>query len=221
METISTIFVSVMIVTTLPFVASILASINPKLRVESALSYFLSNRKLEIDGFIATTIGYSLQVASIYLFLYWTFLYGIYPIIVCIAWTLGYWILSELLRRGKLDGFLGTGQIQGNKASQQTTAITTIHGFVGRRFGSPISRSGRMAVLTLALASTIGLGGTMITEIDYSASFFLQSIGASDTSEMLLVVIHVSILLFTVMYVLWGGFRAVCSQTSFRFRLRI
>src|SRR3954453_2958096 len=96
------ILIFVLISTTLPFVISIVSSLNPKLKVESGLSYFLSNRKLEVDGFIATTIGYSLQVASIYLFFYWTFLYGVYPLIVCVAWTSGYWILSELLRRGKL-----------------------------------------------------------------------------------------------------------------------
>ncbi len=69
---------------------------------------------------------------------------------------------------------------------------------------------------TIAALIIIAIGGTAITELDYATSFlmpvFMSNLdpatqsGAIATASM---TIHFSILAFTVVYVLWGGYRAV------------
>jgi hypothetical protein len=74
----------------------------------------------------------------------------------------------------------------------------------------------RCAVLVLSLASVIGIGGTMMTEIDYSANFFLQAVGLEHTNNSVRMSTQVSILLFTTLYVLWGGFKATVFTDRFQ-----
>jgi hypothetical protein len=201
-------------------VVSILFSLNPNLSSDNARGYFLANRQLSVSGYIATTIGYSLQVSSIYLFFYWGILYGIYPIIMCITWAAGYALMGALVRRGKLDGFLGLKQ--GNQPlhealNDRETTTRTIHGYIGGRISQKMTseqspenkRLGmRCAVLVVSLASVIGIAGTMMTEIDYSSAFFLQAIGMEISDSGVRYFTQISILLFTALYVLWGGFKA-------------
>src|SRR3954470_194774 len=100
--------VAVLIAATLPFVGSILTAFGRASRAEDVDGYFLYDRKLDIDGFIKTTIGYSLQVASIALFFFWTFAYGPFgPAIVCIAWAAGYFVVATAVERGWFNSFLG------------------------------------------------------------------------------------------------------------------
>jgi hypothetical protein len=186
---------------TLPFVVSILSTFSPSTRVKDIEGYFLFDRELDIDGFLKSTIGYSLQVASITLFFYWTFQSGILgSAVVCLAWASGYWLMSAFVMRGKLNSFLGSG-----RRDVQTTE--TIHGFIGARTKTHSGRLRYWAVLAVSLASVIGLGGTMMAEIDYSTQFFMSAAQVTST-ELLRVVIEFSVVVFTVLYVLWGGYKS-------------
>jgi hypothetical protein len=220
MNDLNLVLVAVFVAASLPFVVSILFSLNPNILSDTASGYFLYNRELSASGFIASTIGYSLQVSSIYLFFYWGILYGIYPIIMCITWALGYALLARLVRAGKLDRFLGLKH--GPQPPQETfndreLTTRTIHGYIRDRISRQAQREHhlpkkhlglRCAVLVVSLASVIGIAGTMMTEIDYSAFFFLQAIGIDGSASGVRYVTQISILLFTTLYVLWGGFKA-------------
>jgi hypothetical protein len=220
MNDLSLVMFAVFLAASLPFVVSILFSLSPNLSSDSAKGYFLSNRQLSVSGYIATTIGYSLQVSSIYLFFYWGILYGIYPIIMCITWAAGYALMGELVRAGKLDGFLGLKQ--GDQPlhealNDRETTTRTIHGYIGGRISQQTTSGDRSAtkriavrcaVLMVSLASVIGIAGTMMTEIDYSSVFFLQAIGMEISDSAVRYFTQISILLFTALYVLWGGFKA-------------
>jgi len=73
----SALLIAILIAATLPLVASILSAFSSRTRVVDTEDYFLFDRSLDIDSFLKTTIGYSLQVASIALFFYWSFNFGL------------------------------------------------------------------------------------------------------------------------------------------------
>jgi hypothetical protein len=200
-----------------PFVISILLSLSANVSSETAADYFLYRRKLSVGDFIAMTIGYSLQVSSIFLFFYWGLQYGIWPIIMCLTWAGGYRVMAYLVKQGRLDDFLGLTTDEMPRKDRITPAATTIHGYVGNRISS-LSNNKRLearrlllkhfAVLVLSLASVIGIAGTMMTEIDYSTQFLLQAVGMETSDSVVRYLTQVSMLLFTTFYVLWGGFKA-------------
>jgi Na+/proline symporter len=230
MSDLSLVLFAVFVAASLPFLVSILFSLNPNLSSDSARGYFLANRELSVSGFIASTIGYSLQVSSIYLFFYWGILYGLYPVIMCITWALGYALLARLVRDGRLDGFLGLkrgDQLLHEPLDDRELKTRTIHGYVAERISQVVAAENqqpkkrpavratvkkrlavRGAVLAVSLASVVGIAGTMMTEIDYSAVFFLQAIAVEATDSVIRYFTQISILLFTALYVLWGGFKA-------------
>jgi hypothetical protein len=226
MRDLSLVMVGVFVAASLPFLISILASLSPSLSSHTAEEYFLSNRQLSISGFIASTIGYSLQVSSIFLFFYWGIEYGLYPLIMCVTWAVGYAILGLLVKSKKLDNFLGLTDNQLAFADAKHPTTATIHGYVGGRMMSRSVRgeahasfgnlSIRSAVLVISLASVIGIAGTMMTEIDYSAAFVLQGIGLEHSDSLVRYSTQISILLFTTLYVLWGGFKAAVFTDRFQ-----
>jgi Na+/proline symporter len=206
----SLILTSVLVAATLPFVASIFSAFSPSTRVRDINGYFLYDRKLNIDGFLKTTIGYSLQVAAITLFFYWTFSGGILgPLIVCVAWTGGYWLLGEALRFGLLDHFLGTSR------DGSSLKAETIHGFIGTRV-NPNSSLKHWTILAVSMVSVVGLGGTMMAEIDYSTQFFVAATQIVNPTTILILSIQIAALIFTSLYVLWGGYTSAVFTDRFQ-----
>ena len=192
--------IAVLVAATLPFVASILSSLLPATRVKDLGDYFVFDRKLEVDGFLKATIGYSLQVAAISLFFYWSFTYGLLPpLIVCAAWIGSYLLLAWAVKTGRLNRFLGVGI--------REEGAETIHGFIGNRARATRLRS--LAVFLVAVASVLGLGGTMMAEVDYSAGYLTGFLSIPDTNDITRLSIQATILLFTLLYVLWGGYKSV------------
>lgn len=192
--------IAVLVAATLPFVASILSSLLPATRVKDLGDYFVFGRKLEVDGFLKATIGYSLQVAAISLFFYWSFTYGLLPpLIVCAAWIGSYLLLAWAVKTGRLNSFLGVGV--------REDGAKTIHGYIGSRARATRLRS--LAIVFVAVASILGLGGTMMAEIDYSAGYLTGLLGIPGTDEITRLSIQATILLFTLLYVLWGGYKSV------------
>jgi hypothetical protein len=203
--------VGILVAATLPFVASIFSAFSPSTRVKDIDGYFLFDRELDIDSFLKTTVGYSLQAASIALFFYWTFSNGITgPIVVCVAWTGGYWLMAFAVQCGRFDDFLRMGLPENTSMKAET-----IHGFIGERIG-PESHLKRWAILAVSAASIIGLGGTMMAEIDYSTQFFLTSIQISNPSELIRLSVEITVLAFTVLYVLWGGYKSAVFTDRFQ-----
>ena len=190
-----------LIAVTLPLVVSLLAAFDPHSRVRTVSDYFLYAKDLDLDGVFLEAIGYSLQAASIALFFLWAITYGARPIIVAIAWCAGYWLLARYVQDRKLDSFL---------ASHRQDALT-IHGYIGQHIAAS-AKTIRVLVMLVAAATIIGLGGTMIVEVDYSTKITLNTLGISAPSgstSLLETVIHVVVLVFTLFYVIWGGYRAV------------
>ncbi len=194
-----------LIAATIPFVVCIFAAFNPASQVRDVGDYYLYDRELDVDSFLKSTIGYSLQVAAIALFITWTFSYGIWCLVVCAAWGAGYWIVARLVQKKRFEAFLGTGRkARENKPNE----IATIHGYIQSRLGPCPDLIKRLTILIVSLASVIGLGGTMLTEIYYGTSFFTSAIGIAAPDFLLETIIHLFILFFGLLYVLWGGYRA-------------
>lgn len=194
-----------LIAATIPFVLCIFAAFSPSSKIRNIGDYYLYDRELDIDSFLKSTVGYSLQVAAIALFISWGFSYGLRSTVVCVAWGAGYFLVALLLHKKKFESFLGTARpgIHNN-----TGVIATIHGYIHSRLDSCPLAVGRATILIVSLASVIGLGGTMLTEIFYATSFFTSAIGIENPGLPLETTIHLFILFFALLYVLWGGFKA-------------
>lgn len=195
---------AILIAATLPFAVSIIISFGPSVRATSVGGYFLYERNLDADGFVKVTVGYSLQVAAIALFFYWTFSYGVLgPLIVCFAWGAGYFAVAHALKSGKLTGFLGSAR------ESVENPTPTIHGYIGNSVvASPLSDRRKWVIASVALASIIGLGGTMMAEVDWGVSYLSRSLGVTNLSIADNLIMAGGILAFTVLYVLWGGYRS-------------
>ena len=182
----------------LPFALSLFVAFRPEARLQPTVEgYFLYGRRVTPERFLKTSVGYSLQVASIFLFLFWVFTYGpVAALFVPLAWFGGYVLVWGALRYSeRLDSFLG----------DDGSETVTIHSYLARGARRP----GPLACV-LALATVVGLGGTMIVEIDYATSFILPLLGFQDVGgpygER---IAQTAVLIFTGAYVLWGGFKAV------------
>jgi len=182
----------------LPFVISLFIAIQPRSRPKTIDDYFLYSRSLKPEDFLKTSVGYSLQAAAIILFLMWSLNYGAVVLFIPVAWSLGYVLIMLAVKAGKLDHFL----------KSSTSSTTTIHGYVGAEASG---RSQRPLVLILALTTVVGIGGTLVAEIDYALSLVLPTLGfAKGPSAMFISTgALILILFFTACYVLWGGYKAV------------
>jgi hypothetical protein len=196
------IVVAGLIAVTIPLVVSLFAAFDPRSRVRTVSDYFLYSKNLDLDGFLKASIGYSLQAASIALFFLWSISYGVRAVLVAIAWCLGYFLIAACIHNGRLNSFLETSQKDD----------LTIHGYLGRSVLTEKPGQLRLLVMLIASATIIGLGGTMIAEIDYSTKITLNTLGiptASGATSLVETSIHVVVLIFTLFYVIWGGYRAV------------
>lgn len=181
-----------LIAATLPFAIAIVVSLRPISRPKGVDDYFIFGGRLSPSLYLKSSVGYSLQVAAIFLFLLWYFAYGVSALIVPTAWFGGFVVVWVAVRAKSLDDFLGSADRRGGR---------TIHGFVGH-----LARS-RPLVIVMALTTIFGVAGTLIGELDYSTKFLAPALGLEYASKSTLIG-HGAILFFSASYVLWGGFRA-------------
>lgn len=186
----------VFIAATVPLVVTIISALLPSARTRTLDGYFLYDHNLDLDSFLKSSVGYSLQAASIYLLFLWGITYGIYAIIAPIAWGLGYYCIGRSLNQGKLDHFLEAQQSE-----------ETIHGHIWTHLKDNQGWLSKIAVLLITAATVIGLGGTLLVEVDYGSKFFLTAANLTDVVPSWL--ISFLIVAFTALYVLWGGYKAV------------
>lgn len=182
----------------LPFVLSLFVAIHPRSRPKTIDDYFLYSRSLRPEDFVKTSVGYSLQAAAIVLFLMWSLNYGAVVLFIPVAWSLGYVLMMLAVKIGVLDHFL----------KSPTSSTTTIHGYVG---SAARARLQRPLVLVLALTTVVGIGGTLVAEIDYALSLVLPTLGFAHGPNAIFISTGalLGVLFFTACYVLWGGYKAV------------
>lgn len=165
--------------------------------------YHFGTRTIKTEKFIDSTITYALQVAVITLFATWGYLYGFWTIWVPIFWALGYYLLSILLEKGKLDSFL------------KQENIGTIHQFLSNR--------GNLRILggLAALASLLGIAGPAMFEAEFSGKLvanLIASLGDSDMVPSTIFNFHIllfaTFLIVGAIYMLYGGFRAIVRTDS-------
>lgn len=186
-----------LIAITLPLIVSIAVATRPEARPSGVRDYFLFEEKLSAGDFRRTSVGYSLQAAAIFLFLYWTFAYGFSSIFVPICWFLGYVVLYWFYKRGYLNEFLN--------ADGQTR---TIHGFFAHLL--PKSNAAKVLVFMAVSSTLFGIGGTMVVEADYVMNWLVTSLSLQPSVTDLVIQLGTAFILgFAILYVLWGGYRAV------------
>ncbi|MFC1565296.1 hypothetical protein ACFL6G_10205, partial [candidate division KSB1 bacterium] len=181
---------------------AIIVALKPTSRPKKINDYFLYERNLSPSGFVKTSVGYSMQVVSIFLFLLWTLEYGAISFLIPLSWCFGYFLMGWAVSRKLLDDFLVTSDLD---------EIRTIHGFIG----SKVNRGRLFLVSLMAIFTIFGLGGTLVAEMDYVTLFISQVLGFGQ-GGFTPYLIHMVILIFTVFYVLWGGYRAVVETDKFQ-----
>jgi hypothetical protein len=186
----------------LPLLLSFGSALRPSVKPGNARHFFLYDGGLDTGKFVTGTVGYSMQVASIYLFLLWFKSYGLWSFSVPLAWFAGYVLLAILVRLKLLDRFL----------TFQSDTVVTIHGYVAEAFAGR-----RWLAIPLAITSICGLGGTMLGEIDYALTYYVfPAITVEPPTGGYAVIVFVSMLLTAGSYIMWGGFKAAIDTDIFQ-----
>lgn len=155
---------------------------------ETVQEFFLADKKVDNNEFVATTVAYGYQIAAISLFASWGYVYGFWTIWVPVFWGIGFQLLRILNDRGYLKKYIG---------SESTISI---HGFLAKSY-----RSRRLAQLA-AMASMVGLSGTAFFEAEFTSSIIVATVGQEQVLSLVLFFIFVIIALI---YIVIGGFSAV------------
>ncbi len=135
--------------TFVPLAIYVYVGLSRRSRVRTEAEYFVSGRDVSGGDYSNTSVGYGLQMAAIFLFAAWGILYGIGALWTAVFWGVGYALLLRLIPR--FAGFL------------DEPGPLTLHQFIRRRFGA-----GRSLQFVAALATTLGLLGTLVAEVDYT-----------------------------------------------------
>src|SRR5690349_11851995 len=174
---------AVLAVTVLPFVVYIIVGLSAK--AKTIEDYFVFGQRVSIQDYANTSVGYALQMAAMFLFTYWGILYGLGALWAPIFWGLGFGLLWLLMPR-----FLSFHEKQG---------AFTLHQYLAERFGA-----GRAFRTTAAVATVIGLWGTMMAEIDYTLQVYSPYI--SDPAAV--IGAGAFFLLFGAVYIIHNGYKA-------------
>ncbi len=189
----------------LPFLLSLAAAFRPNVKPGSARQFFLYEGGIDTGKFVTGSVGYSMQVASIYLFLYWFPTYGPWTLIVPVAWLGGYYLIAALVVRKKLDSLL----------TFRSETVVTIHGFVGEAFGGR-----KLLPMLLGATTVIGLAGTMLGEIDYAlTNYVFPALTVKPPVGPAAVFLFTTVLLTAGSYIMWGGFRAAIDTDVFQVKV--
>ncbi len=128
-------------------------------------------------------------MAAVFLFADWGFRYGFGGFWVPLFWLLGYLLLYFFIP--KFEPFL--------------EKTWTLHGYLRNRFNSPNLQ------IVAALATILGLWGTMMVEIDYCTSVY-QSVLGTNWLQGGTFILGLFFLAFGVSYVVYGGYKATVNN---------
>jgi hypothetical protein len=165
------------------YLLAIVAVPNPKTTEE----YHYAARRLPPEDFVDTTIMYALQVAAISLFATWGYLYGLYSLAVPVFWGLGYFIISFLLRKGKLDSLIASNSFK------------TIHQFIGANKKTHVRKVA--AIITL-----LAISGPAMFEAFFTASVIESCQSFVAFSPIKAESLAIIFLIISSIYMLRGGY---------------
>lgn len=175
-------FTLTVLATLFPVVYYIYVGLRRDSRPRDLNDYFIYDRRVSAKDFANTSIGYSLQMAALFLFADWGIRYGFGAFWVPVFWGLGFLFISLLVP--KFDRFI--------------SANWTLHGYLHEVFRS------RALQVVAATATIIGLWGTMMVEVDYATTIY-QPFFATDLGLYLLGILF---LCFAFLYITYGGYKA-------------
>lgn len=171
------------IATSIPIAIYLVVGFLPSSRSRSIKDYFIYNQTVSASDYANTSVSYALQMAAVFLFSYWACLYGLGALWVAVFWGLGFWLLLVLLP----------------KFIDYHTKGTTMHEYLASSF-----RGGRRLQFLAAIATIVGLWGTMMAEVDYTIQIY-SPILKTEKNEFLL---GACFLVFGLLYIIINGYKA-------------
>lgn len=145
--------------------------------------YFIAGQSVSANDYANMSVGYALQMAALFLFAYWGFIYGVGALWTALFWALGYGVLYWLLPQFR--------------EYRSTAGRQTLHSFIRSQFSSSVGLQ-----KTAAAATLIGLLGTMLAEVDYTVAVY-HPIGFVKPVVLQLVFLGIGLV-----YIIWNGFKA-------------
>lgn len=172
------------IATLIPMLIYLWAGFSKRSTARTEDDYFLGGREVSADDYANTSVGYALQMAAVFLFAAWGILYGIGALWTAVFWAVGYWVLWHA--------------IPYFEEYRKNHGEATLHGFLRARYGA-----GRSLQVVAAVATILGLIGTMVAEVDYTVAVYSPVTGAVDP-------MYFEAFFFTagVLYIIWNGYKA-------------
>jgi Na+/proline symporter len=167
------------------------AGFSPNARSRNEDQYFFAGKTISADDYANVSVGYALQMAAVFLFAYWGFLYGVGALWTALFWGLGYYILYAILPKFKEYRALNVTE--------------TLHFFIRQRFSS----SRNLQVLA-AVATLIGLMGTMFAEVDYTVAVYHPVLNVDAIS------LQLAFLVSGAGYIIWNGYQAEVKAERFQ-----
>jgi hypothetical protein len=122
-------------------------------------------------------------MAAVFLFSFWGSLYGLGALWTALFWALGFWLLLRVLP--KFVDYHSKG--------------TTMHEYLATSF-----QGGRRLQFLAAIATIIGLWGTMMAEVDYT----IQIYGPLLKTERNEFILGACFLIFGLIYIIVNGYKA-------------
>lgn len=186
--------------TLLNVAASIAVGFSRASKVRNAIDYQIAGREVSLTTYATSSVGYALQMASIFLFAYWGFLYGVGALWTVLFWFGGYWLLYALLPR--FAPYL------------ESAEPMTLHEYLAKCF-----RGGRRLQLLAASATIAGLLGTMLAEVDYTLLVYtpiVQRYATAIPAARQNLALEVFFLGIGLSYIIKNGFKADINTIKFR-----
>lgn len=169
--------------TLVPLLVYLVVGFSRSSRVANERDYFIGGGRVSVGDYANTSVGYALQMAALFLFASWGILYGVGALWTALFWAVGYWLLYLLLP------FF--------KPYWEVDEPLTLHAFVRRRFGA-----GRSLQVLAAAATVVGLVGTMVAEVDYTALVYTPVTWARP------IYVESFFLVLGLSYIVFNGFKA-------------
>ena len=171
------------LLTTLSMGAYIYVGLSRRSQAKDEKQYFVAGQAVSVNDYANVSVGYALQMAALFLFAYWGFIYGIGALWTALFWTLGYALLYYILPKFK--------------DYRDSAATDTLHSFIRKQFSSA-----RGLQILAATATIIGLLGTMFAEVDYTVAVYHPAL------QIKPIILQAAFLFFGAGYVIWNGYRA-------------
>jgi Na+/proline symporter len=169
--------------TALSLVGYLWVGFSPASRARNEKQYFLADQTVSANDYANISVGYALQMAALFLFAYWGFVYGIGALWTALFWGIGYLLLFLVLPK-----FM---QYHSNANAQ------TLHSFIRNQF-----RSARSLQIAAAIATIIGLMGVMLAEVDYTVAVYRPALSVEP------IFLQLFFLGLGVGYIIWNGYKA-------------